>query len=102
MKRDVMRLGEDHLLARFTNLKTKQKQEEDMMQQMLLSSEIIVSRPVAPKTQSLIKVSQLWAFNVSIVGWHDGQEENSRGCKVFRRIADWQKDDGIIDDVACR
>jgi hypothetical protein len=57
MKRDVMRLGEDHLLARFTNLKTKQKQEEDMMQQMLLSSEIIVSRPVAPKTQSLIKVS---------------------------------------------
>jgi hypothetical protein len=62
MKRDVMRLGEDHLLARFTNLKTKQKQEEDMMQQMLMSSEITAPRPVTTKTQSLIKVSQFFAF----------------------------------------
>ena len=66
MKRDVMRLGEDHLLARFTNLKTKQKQEEDMMQQMLMISEITAPKPVTTKTQSLIKVSQFCAFNGDI------------------------------------
>lgn len=59
MKRDVMRLGEDHLLARFTNLKTKQKQEEDMMQQMLMSSEITAPKPVTTKTQSLIKTGMM-------------------------------------------
>lgn len=38
MKRDVMRLGEDHLYARYTNLKKKQQQEEEMMQRMLVGT----------------------------------------------------------------
>lgn len=53
-----MRLGEDHLFARFTNLKTKQKQEEEMMQQMLMNSEITNVRAAPVKVQGLIKVSR--------------------------------------------
>jgi hypothetical protein len=38
----------------------------------------------------------------TFLDWYDGQEENSRGSKVLRRVADWQEEDGIVDDVACR
>jgi len=37
MKRDVMRLGEFKLISRYTNLIEKQKEEEEIMQKMLMN-----------------------------------------------------------------
>lgn len=59
MKRDVMRLGEDQLYSRYTNLRQKQRQEEEEMQKMLgNSTEQGVFGKVQQKSK-LVKMSML-------------------------------------------
>lgn len=57
MKRDVMRLGEDHLFSRYTNLKSRQKQEEEMMEKMLMGGDIGATKSTGQKASGLKKVS---------------------------------------------
>lgn len=52
-----MRLGEEQLYARYTNLKVKQKQEEELMNKMFVGESTATSKQSKINSKSLVKVS---------------------------------------------
>lgn len=55
MKRNVLRVGEAELFRRYTNLREKQKVEEDQMAAMLVQAK----RPQLKQKQGLVKAHKL-------------------------------------------